>query len=642
MQRWIQIIGCVLFPILAMGQADFLVEDVPRVPNPKQLLREQQMLFRLDSLMKRGTSSDTLIRLYNKLTRFYLNSAEHTTAEHYNEQVFSLRDLVEYPNLYAQALSYKGKILNAKGLFGAAMEAQLEELDVYQLQQDSLKVAEAYQEIGRSLRLQKQYDYALDYFFLAKDLREQVNKPSAKLLQVIGVMHTYLEEYETARPYLEKSIALAIENRQRKVRVNSIIELANLEYLEGAYEASLALLEGIQASGRRLSNAGRVGVLRTLARNKLALGDAKIAKKYSEEGYAISTQVGMVNWQIFLLDEVIRANKALGLNGESVRYLELQRSLKDSMFALENLRLSADYQALYETREKEKQVFEQQEVIAQQTSNRNKLVLGFSLFILLASGSFLFYRRQVKHQAELAAMNTAIQRQQIQELKQQQQILSMSAMIEGQEAERLRIAKDLHDGIGGLLTSVKAHFGAIETELQKIRDLNIYEKTNQLIDEACVEVRRISHNMVPHALSISGLGGALEDIAAQLERRGIQCDLETNEALQTLEEKRAVLIYRIIQELVNNIQKHADASQVLIQVLGIEDSIHILVEDDGKGFDTESPEARRGLGRKSIDSRVNYLDGTIEFDSVIQVGTTVSIRIPKSAEKSEEHDSKSH
>ena len=100
-----------------------------------------------------------------------------------------------------------------------------------------------------------------------------------------------------------------------------------------------------------------------------------------------------------------------------------------------------------------------------------------------------------------------IQRQKIAELEQKNKLLALNSMIEGQESERLRIAQDLHDGLGGLLTTVKAHFNAIEREIANIKNMNVYEKTNQLIDEACAEVRRIAHDMVPHSLKMNGLQG---------------------------------------------------------------------------------------------------------------------------------------
>lgn len=208
-------------------------------------------------------------------------------------------------------------------------------------------------------------------------------------------------------------------------------------------------------------------------------------------------------------------------------------------------------------------------------------------------------------------------------------MLALNSMIEGQETERLRIAQDLHDGLGGLLTTVKAHFNAIEREINAVKNLNVYDKTNELIDKACVEVRRIAHNMVPHSIQLSGLQGALEDLKHSIESRGLQCDLELHQ-LDKLElsQEKASMVYRIVQEVTNNAIKHSEASNIFLQLMYIENNLHITIEDNGKGFDINQVVNNKGMGLKSIDSRVKYLNGTVHYDSSPNHGTTVNIEVP--------------
>ena len=222
-----------------------------------------------------------------------------------------------------------------------------------------------------------------------------------------------------------------------------------------------------------------------------------------------------------------------------------------------------------------------------------------------------------------------IQKQRIADLEQKNKLLALNSMIEGQESERLRIAQDLHDGLGGLLTTVKAHFNAIEREIANIKEINIYEKTNQLIDEACVEVRRIAHDMVPYSLKMNGLEGVLSDIRQTVLGKGIQCDIDIhNVNEEVLGEQKVVMIYRIIQEVVNNALKHSGASHMLIQLVGHEYGLNVMVEDNGKGFDVNQLLQGKGLGLKSIESRVKYLEGNMNIDSTPNQGTTINIEIP--------------
>jgi len=182
--------------------------------------------------------------------------------------------------------------------------------------------------------------------------------------------------------------------------------------------------------------------------------------------------------------------------------------------------------------------------------------------------------------------------------------------------------------LGGLLSTVKAHFTTIQKEIEQLEQLNITEKTNNLIDEACIEVRRISHNMMPQALSISGLEGAVEDIAESLRDEGYKTTLEFNNLPKKMDTTKEVMIYRLIQEVISNMRKHAKAESILIQMLGHKNELSIILEDDGKGFQYEEAIAKGGLGLKSINSRVQFLDGTIHWDSQPNQGTTLTINIP--------------
>ena len=234
----------------------------------------------------------------------------------------------------------------------------------------------------------------------------------------------------------------------------------------------------------------------------------------------------------------------------------------------------------------------------------------------------------MKDQKTIATQKQALKDQEIKELQQKNKLLALNSMIEGQEAERLRIAKDLHDSLGGLLSTVKAHFTTIQKEIEQLEELNITAKTNSLIDEACIEVRRISHNMMPHALSISGLQGAVEDIAENLRDEGYEATLEVNHLPEKIEATKEVMIYRLVQEIISNIRKHAEAKSVLIQILGYKKELNLIIEDDGKGFIYDEAMEKGGLGLKSINSRVQFLDGTISWDSQPNKGTSVTINIP--------------
>jgi signal transduction histidine kinase len=349
---------------------------------------------------------------------------------------------------------------------------------------------------------------------------------------------------------------------------------------------------------------------------ELTLGDAESQIEKNDK------DINLLYFKIFKAKNDL--NKAL-------LYLEEYVILQDSVYQKSFENTLAEFEARYQTQQIENELTKQK---AQNAENKLKLRTSYGLIggLLLLSGfAFIFYKNRLKHQSLMNAKEQELHSERIKQLEQENKVLALNAMIEGQEAERLRIAQDLHDGLGGLLTTVKAHFNSIEKEINAIKNLNVYDKTNDLIDKACIEVRRIAHNMVPHSIQISGLHGAMSDLKNSIESQGLTCELDMYHMDEVnLSQEKLSMIYRVIQEISNNTIKHANASHLFIQLMKMDDSLHIIVEDNGKGFDINEVVTKKGLGLKSIDSRVKFLNGTIHYDSSPNHGTTVNIEIPLS------------
>ena len=280
--------------------------------------------------------------------------------------------------------------------------------------------------------------------------------------------------------------------------------------------------------------------------------------------------------------------RGLGQSDQAYDVLNTYYEVYDSLQGLERSKSINELEIKYQTAEKENQILSQEIVLSQRTRQRNNFLMLAISAILFLFILYFFQRAQNKKNLELARQAEEIQEQKIEQLESEKKILSMSSMIEGQEAERRRIAKDLHDGLGGLLTTVKTHLGRIETQIEQLEELDVYAQANHMIDQACHEVRRISQNMIPGVLRLEGLNGAVEDITARLKQvHSIQVDFDFDFDPAKLTEAQSHMIYRIIQECCNNIVKHSQATEVLIQVMEYVDHLNVLVEDNGVGFNTE-------------------------------------------------------
>ncbi|NJK86477.1 MAG: sensor histidine kinase [Bacteroidales bacterium] len=204
-------------------------------------------------------------------------------------------------------------------------------------------------------------------------------------------------------------------------------------------------------------------------------------------------------------------------------------------------------------------------------------------------------------------------------------------MIDAQEMERKRIAADLHDSVGQMLSLSKLHMSEISeviaADLPSEKDTA--ENAMRLIDEACQEVRNISHNLMPGALIKLGLVPAVRELIRKAgHSKTIRFNFSSDLDEKRLDEKVEISLYRIVQEIISNILKHANASEVTITIKNAEEnSIQLNISDNGNGFDTAILDSVTGIGWKNIYSRLAMMNGKMNIQSQLNSGTSITIRI---------------
>lgn len=268
------------------------------------------------------------------------------------------------------------------------------------------------------------------------------------------------------------------------------------------------------------------------------------------------------------------------------------------------------------------------ELDAENRKNRNwATALGLLLVVGTALG--LLIHSNTKRKQLLAEQGKTLQEQKVATLLKEQELTSIDAMIEGQEKERQRIANDLHDDLGGLMATVKLHFDSLHAKVKDDTD-ELYTKTNKLIDEAYQKIRAIAHAKNSGVIAKQGLLKAVEQMAEKVSlANNITIEVKDFGLDNRMENSLELTLFRIIQELIANIIKHAKASRVNIHLTNHGDTLNILVEDNGIGFkDTKSIAQSDGMGLKSIDKRVAHLEGTLHIESEPNKGATVIIDIP--------------
>ena len=243
---------------------------------------------------------------------------------------------------------------------------------------------------------------------------------------------------------------------------------------------------------------------------------------------------------------------------------------------------------------------------------------ALALIVILS----LFYRNYQQKQK--------LQLQRIIDLETQQQLNATEAVLKGEEQERTRLAKDLHDGLGGMLSGIKYSFNNMKGNLIMSPDnALVFERSMDMLDSSIKEMRRVAHNMMPEALVKFGLDTALKDFCNDISKSGaLEVSYQSIGLEQTiLDQTVAITIYRVVQELIHNTMKHAAARHAIVQVTKGDGHLTVTVEDDGKGFDTTVLKKSDGIGWSNIENRVGFLKGTLDIKSEKDKGTSVYIEL---------------
>lgn len=372
-----------------------------------------------------------------------------------------------------------------------------------------------------------------------------------------------LEQYNNAKPYREKTGNVFYQ-------VADLYVMADLYHKNGDFTKGIETgLEALRLAEKHNLTMKLEGVYQVLAKNYESLNDFKNATTY---------------------------------------YRRLA-GIKDTVYQKANAQAIAEMQTRFETEKKELQLAEQQLELDQ-----NKWLIAFLLtavFLVLVI-VFIWRSRTLLQQRAMF----------IQKEKEHQTHLT-EAVISLQEIERARFAKDLHDGFGQLISSVRLYVNQSHESWSK--------QAGQLLDQMHTEIRNIAFALLPQTLVTEGIVAALQELALRINQTGkLTVHIETNK-LPKLETKIEVSLYRVCQEWINNIIKYAQAQTIHVNLIHHASSISLTVEDDGKGFDTGLLQAGNGNGWRNIQTRVQVHQGTVYVESTNgRKGTTLIIEIPHS------------
>jgi signal transduction histidine kinase len=282
------------------------------------------------------------------------------------------------------------------------------------------------------------------------------------------------------------------------------------------------------------------------------------------------------------------------------------------------LRATQDLELKYETEKKQSQIL----LLEQDKKLRNVSIIGLLIIMLLLSVKGFFFTRNLNRKRQLVEKDAELKAQRISELETERQLTATQALLQGEEAERKRLARDLHDGLGGMLSVIKLNLTNMKgNAILPETDIPAFENALEMLDGSIRELRRVAHNLMPESLMRYGLKAALSDFCGSIDL--VKFHYFGND--QRMDERYEVAVFRIAQELVNNAIKHSKSRQINVQVIQEQERINLVVQDNGIGFNPDKLKDMNTSGLSSIRSRVESLKGQLDFFSEPQKGTEVQV-----------------
>ena len=539
----------------------------------------------------------------------------------------------------ANALYQMGVIYNYQGNYEKSLTSYLRILDIYDFANEVFMKATTLNSVGIIFKDMGNYEDAIKKYQQAYIIFDSLSSKidMADCLHNLGNVHALQKKYHEALDYYRQSLNLD-EELKNEWGVAYQLESIGSVYMEmGLYSdaltsqiRSLEIREKLKQKKELASSLNKLGSIYA------KLGNNQKAITYYNRSLAIANDMNMIPG---IRDVYLNLSDVYYESDEykkAYNYHRLYSQMNDSLFHEDMSRQISEMQTKYETDKKEKEIvllnqekkLQTAEILHQKTIKKS-LTIGFLLLIFFLIALFVNYRQKLRSKEIINKKNDEINQQKIVELEKNQKLYALDAMISGQEVERKRIAADLHDGLGALLSTVQMHFSSIENEINKLHELDIYSKANILLDEACQEVRKIAHNMMPGTLLKIGLVPALQDLCDKLKNEDqMRVDFHAFSLDERLEERVEITIYRLVQEGLNNIVKHAQASEIIVQLSKDDSILHLTIEDNGVGFNVNKAMEKGGMGMKNLDSRVKYLNGKLDIYSEIGKGSSITIDIP--------------
>lgn len=619
--------------------------------------------------LKTSKSDTNRVKLLNKIGDEYAYNDLKTARKYYLEgyelskKLSFLRGIVRY-------FSSEGELLNLEGKYDQTMALLRQGVRLSREKKDRMREGIMYENMGNTFAMMQKLDSATHYYFNALVIFEafQDSVKMANVYNDLSSIFTQTDKQETALKYINQAIAISQPFEDGFYLSHLINKEAILWKLNRRKEAD-AVNNQIIALAKKLNDTVALAVaLHNFCNHDVETQQYKNLMNHATELAKLSPQLQSAE-QTTLADYWLSVAHYYNRNyGESLRSIQEAVEKKEKVKNINHLQqyythfakvllvekqdpilaekynrwadslrnISLNKSIIQTTKELEtKYGTEKKELALKQLTaenqSRKRLVSLLIFSVIGLGGALLFFGLWVQNRNRLRRQQQVLHEQKLKQLENEKQLLASRAVLQGQDEERSRLAKDLHDGLGGILSSVKYSFQHMKQSfILQHEHAMAFERSMNLLDESLAELRRVSHNMMPESLAKLGLEEALKNYIQTIDENSeIHFTYQGFGLEETaLENIYKTTIFRVIQELTTNILRHSKAKDALVQVIAKEGQINLTVEDDGVGFDPQQVNKTKSMGIQNLYNRITYLKGKVDLQTEPNKGCSYYIEIP--------------
>lgn len=575
-----------------------------------------------------------LSRCYYNLGYYYYKKNDMKKSEQYTKmaQFYSM----ESNNHSILSLSYNqlGLVYRSQAKYNKALKNFQASFDIAEKEKNIKNQSIVLNNLGYLFELQKDTVRALEYYLKNKEIADK-NNLKFELLASYNNIAILKKNYdkELSIKYFNKALDIAVELKDRYEEFNILINLSDVYLSHDDVSESLKgykfLLKAEEVAKLLAEEDLMFYVYYNLGGYFQKKKDYRKTIFYYEKAIDYFESGVPEDQKISLLRDIELVYFKINDFKKAYFFKNKHSDLKDSIFNVKKNKIFNEIHTKYEVDKKNLKI---QLLVKEKIINENRRKLIFiisSLIIITLFLILLFFKNRVKTQKIISEKETEIHRREVIRLEQEKELNRIAGLVEGQDQERNRVAKEIHDGVGGALVGLKLELSQYNSDLKSDVLNGIIKKIQKTFND----LRLISHNLSLNTLKENSLHELLINLKEEYENSGeLQVELQVFPAnsINQINETIKHQIYRVIQELLSNVSKHANTRTVFLSLTKHDDFLNIIIEDNGCGFDNAKT---NGIGLRNIAERLSSIEAIFNIESVLEKGTTVTIDIPISSLK---------